>query len=367
MTALADLGREDDRLPCIGVVVVTYDAEDFIEECLASLLASGYPALHVIVADNGSRDGTVEAVRQWCRETVGPEQSDGDLSDSRRTESWRSSGRHSLTFSLLRNGANLGFAGGVNSGLSFLIDAKTVDLYWILNPDTVVDPEAPGALVAWAQAREGWGIIGARVLYHARPDRVHTDGGVYRRWMGFAKSFNLGRKVEDCRPPGDAKLDYVSGASMLVSKAFLATAGLMDESWFLYFEEIDWAFRRKGLTLSIAPDAIVHHRAGASIGSGSGHRVDSAFSVYFMYRNRIRFAWRWTPAFLPSVYGWSWAMLIRRYWRHPQQLIAGIWGVHGLGPPQAVRRRLPPADWELALGGARPRVSAGADERGGDL
>ena len=160
---------------------------------------------------------------------------------------------------------------------------------------------------------------------------------------------NLGRRVDDCQPPADGELHFISGASMLVSKAFLAKAGLMDESWFLYFEEIDWAFRREELTLSVASHAIVHHRAGASIGSGSGRRVDSAFSVYFMYRNRLRFARRWTPFLLPSVYLWSWAMLVRRYWRYPDQLVGGICGLHQLGPPYAVRNRLGRSDWDMIL------------------
>lgn len=344
-----------DQLTSVGVVIVTYEAQDFIVECLASLLGSGYPALHVVLVDNASRDETVSTIQLWCEANVGQRQA-----TSGGQESWQHSNRSGVTFTLLRNAGNLGFAGGVNSGLSFLMDAETADVYWILNPDTVVDPNAPAALVAKARRSANWGIIGARILYHDRPDRVHTDGGLYRRWMGFAKSVNLGRRVDDCHPPSDGELHFISGASMLVSKDFLAKAGLMDESWFLYFEEIDWAFRRGGLTLSVASHAIVHHRAGASIGSGSGRRVDSAFSVYFMYRNRLRFARRWTPFLLPSVYLWSWAMLVRRYWRYPDQAIAGVRGLHGLPPSRSVAGRMSPADWERALGSSQPgSASAG--------
>ena len=353
---------EPGPVPLIGVVIVTYDAADFIADCLASLLESDYPALDVVVVDNASRDGTVETVRQWFQDQSLLSRTAGE-----RPETWQTADVGGTAFTLIESAANLGFAGGVNSGLSFLLEKKTADLYWILNPDTVVDPAAPGALAARSRERDDWAIIGTRILYHARPGCVHTDGGIYRRWMGFAKSANLGLKAADCQPPEDAALDYVSGASMLVSNAFLDKAGLMDERWFLYFEEIDWAFRRGKLTLSIASDAVVHHRAGASIGSGSGRRVDSPFSVYFMYRNRIRFAWRWTPWFIASVYGWSWAMLIRRYWRYPQQLIAGLWGMHGVGPPPSVRRRLPASDWQLVLAGAKPSVSQTTRRRGGNL
>lgn len=354
--------RPAAAVPSIGVVVVTYSAADFIADCLASLLESGYPALDVVVVDNASRDGTVARIRQWFRDQDTLSRFSGE-----GLETWRMVDGKASAFTLIENAANLGFAGGVNSGLSFLMEKRSVDFYWILNPDTVVEAAAPAALAARAQVSDDWALIGTRVLYHARPGYVHTDGGIYRRWMGFAKSANLGRKADDCRPPNDAELDFVSGASMLASKAFLEKAGLMDETWFLYFEEIDWAFRRGDLRLGIASDAVVHHRAGASIGSGSGRRVDSPFSVYFMYRNRIRFAWRWTPWLLLSVYGWSWAMLVRRYWRHPQQMIAGLWGMHGFGPSPAVRRRLPASDWQLALSVARPSIKETASQKGGKL
>ncbi|MFN3394427.1 MAG: glycosyltransferase family 2 protein, partial [Candidatus Thermochlorobacter sp.] len=98
-----------------------------------------------------------------------------------------------------------------------------------------------------------------------------------------------------------ASMDYVMGASMLVSKAFLETVGLMSEEYFLYFEELDWAMRAHGrFKLGYAEKSVVYQKSGQSVGNTP--RKWSALSVFYSTCSRIKFVRKFYPQFLPLLY-----------------------------------------------------------------
>jgi len=87
-----------------------------------------------------------------------------------------------------------------------------------------------------------------------------------------------------------------------VRRSFLEQVGLMNEEYFLYFEEIDWSTRAKGrYALAYSPSSIVYHKEGASIGSGQRRKDRSLVSERYAARNRIAFTKRYSPAVLPFV------------------------------------------------------------------
>lgn len=346
--------------PWIGVVIVTYGAADYIAECLESLVASGYPRLKVVVVDNASPDATPEAVRGWAtgaRPFVHPEDwpiARGALAAKPRAFAEMEAGAAlSARFedlaevTLVRSGANRGFAGGVNLGLRALLPHPEIDLFWVLNPDCVVEPQTPGAFAAAARRAGRFSLMGGRAIYFGEPEIVQADGGRFRPWRGTGGSINVGRPAAECAPPEPAAMDYIPGISMLASRLFLERCGLMDESWFLYYDEIDWAFRRGDLPLAVAPEARVRHRSGAAIGSKGRDRLAGPLSAYFGARNRLRFVLRWRPwaapaAYLTSILAAAKTFLPARAWT---QWWATLRGLHGLPPPAAVRTRLDPSVW----------------------
>jgi len=340
--------------PVVGVVVVTFAAEKFIANCLESLALSAYPALKVVVVDNGSPDDTIGAVTDWASGTrpfqtcTGWAFPDGVVSpkpialDRRGPDGADSPA--TAAFTLIETGENLGFAGGVNVGLRALIAAGDVNYFWVLNPDTVLEPETLRAFVEKAQDVGRFSVIGGRVVYQEDPELVQSDGGRIHKLGCTAISVNMRRSTETPMPAAES-LDFVTGASMFASRAFLERAGLMDEGWFLYYEEIDWQLRRGDLPLVLAPRAVVRHHAGASIGSGSGRAVASPFAVYFTYRNLLRFAARWFPLRLPFAYLIVYYKMARHFRGAPAQLLAAFCGIHGMGPPKSIRNRLSEADW----------------------
>ena len=353
--------RAKASLPGIGVVIVTYNASDVILDCLETLLAAPYPDLRVVLVDNASTDGTPSLVRDWAEgrqqwsptsrfpfEPPAPRPKPFDIySDPTRPGS----------VTLKCSQVNTGFAGGVNTGLEVLqMAASDLELFWILNPDTIVPARAPRGFAETAAATPDAALIGARILYASDGQTIQYDGGGWQNlWTGISGGFNQNRLDFQTPPPDPARFDFVSGANLMATRRFLDQAGPLREDYFLYYEEVDWAFRRGNLRLGYAPEGTVYHHAGSAIGSGNLGQRPSAFSNYFMYRNRMRLIARFNPPALPIAYAYSLAKICRllltsRAWI---EAVAAFRGMHGLAPPPAVRTRIAPAAQSLAFGRRR--------------
>jgi GT2 family glycosyltransferase len=161
----------------------------------------------------------------------------------------------------------------------------------------------------------------------------------------------LGQPVATTPSPDPAKLDFITGASMVASRAFFEVAGLMPEEYFLYYEEVDWAMRRGGLPLAYCPEAIVYHRAGTAIGSPTLGRPASPFSLYFKHRGRIRFVRRHLRRSLPIALAYSAAkavqLAVKGYGAEAWSVVSASLG---LPPPKGVRARLSEEAARLAFG-----------------
>jgi GT2 family glycosyltransferase len=299
-------------LPTLGVIIVTYRSSDVVLPCLESLLNSHYPHIKIVVCDNASPDDTVGAIRGWARRVAEVEppverqsaQSGALPRRIRFRECTASDGEPGIsgelsTVTLVHSGLNRGYAGGVNVGLKVLRRYPEIELFWILNPDCVVMPEAATAFVATARKNPGFGLMGGRVKYFGQEQQIQSDGGRVHPWTGICASIGLGQPAEGTLPPDPSQIQFVSGASLVASREFLARAGLMVEDYFLYYEEVDWALRRGDLPIVYAEGAVVCHRVGTSIGSATLKSAPSAFANYFNYRNRIRFIRRFFPSHLP--------------------------------------------------------------------
>ncbi|MEM9969924.1 MAG: glycosyltransferase family 2 protein [Pseudomonadota bacterium] len=341
-------------LPSIGVVICSFRCFDFITVCLESVLETGYPRLHIVVADNASDDGSEELVASWA-ESLGTRLE----SDAPNTRRWRlplgapveggdrpEGTRETAELTLIQSGANLGFGGGVNVGLKAAREHDPDAYFWILNPDTIVEKQTPFRFVRKAEEMGRFAVIGGRVLYYEAPDHVQTDGGRLNRFGMTAVSVNRGVPVEKAEMPKAESLAYIPGVSMFVSGDFLEQVGLVPEYWFLYFEEIDWQLRRGDLPLGLEPDARVLHRAGASIGSGSINRPAAPLSVYFTCRNILPFTRCWAPWKLPLAYVTMYYKLLTKWGLRADTITAMLRGLHGFAPPASVRGKLSDDVWQ---------------------
>lgn len=285
----------------VTIILVNWNGWRDTVECLESLQHLEYPDFRVVVCDNGSSDDSLQEIRSWA------EKRNLKYADYQRIEAEAGGTPEADSLlTLIRNGENLGFAGGNNVGLRYVMARGDADYCWLLNNDTVVEPDALTHLVVRMQQQSGVGICGSTIrLYHDRNKVQALGGGHYCRWIGlpwhYGRFFRGSKGINQAR--AEAWMNYVEGASMLVSRKFLAEVGLMGEEYFLYFEEADWAIRAMGrFKLGYAEQSIVYHKVGGSIGTSSNPATMSYTSDYFNIRNRLLFTRRFYPEALPTVW-----------------------------------------------------------------
>lgn len=334
--------------PPLGVAIVAFDSADVLVGCLDSLFASQGATLRVAIADNASSDDTVELVRRWAARRA---EADPAFAFAELPADTADAPRASLT--LLRSAFNGGYAHGVNAGLKLLLRDPAIDLFWVLNPDCEVTPEAAARYLERG-TDGGFSLMCGRTVYKDAPDRIQTDGGRVNPWTGVCSPANIGRSPGTTPMPRAEDLDFIPGSNAVATRAFIERAGLMTEDYFLYYEEVDWAFRRGDLPLRIVDDVIVYHHGGTSIGSGSMTRRASPFANYFNYRNRIRFLARHRPWAVPVGLGYAAAKALQLLVEGaPDEARSVVAGAFGLAPPAPVRARIAPGDARrLAFGKA---------------
>lgn len=296
------------------VLIVNWNGWKDTIECLESMLRLCTVEYRVVVCDNGSEDGSLDRIRAWADGALPARSVNPALSwltspplpkpiphrSFTRAEAEGNAPMGDEPLVLIQTGDDLGYAGGNNVGLRFALHDPAARYFWIVNNDTVVDPEALSALVRYAKEHPFVGMCGSLQRSYYHPGEIQALGGFrYQRWTG--RVMMQGRDANLLHIPPQP-MDYVDGASMLVSRSFVEQIGLLDESYFIYFEELDWAERAKGrFTLGYAPDSVIYHKVGAAIGTNANRRRRSLTSDKYQSRNRVVFARRYCPWTLPTV------------------------------------------------------------------
>lgn len=285
-------------------VVLNYKHWRDTIRCAESLLGSLEPPERLVLCDNGSADGSLEALARWALEFSHA----GGLVRLSRAEAESGAAPGPGRIVLVDAGANLGYAGGNNIGLRLAL-AAGAPFAWLLNNDTTVFPDAATALLDHMAGHAGCGLCGALTRYMDDPGVVQCYGGgwynaVWGRGGLYGDGDSLPLGALPANPP--ARLDYVNGASVFARREFLLDVGLMDEAYFLYCEELDWAARaaKAGSSHGLCwePKAQVLHAEGLSTGvsnrRGLGHGPRRAATLI---RSRLLFTWRFHPLCLPTV------------------------------------------------------------------
>jgi GT2 family glycosyltransferase len=312
--------------PRTYIVILNWNNWADTIECLESVFRNEYKNYRVVVCDNGSSDGSLDHIRAWA---------DGSLSSRPSSPAMAAFSSPALPkpiaysefngcfpeyqdvatpdetkLVLLQTGANLGFAGGNNAGLRYAMQDPAMAYVWLLNNDVVIEPDALTRLVSRMREQSGsgrpGGMCGSTLLYYHRPEMAQVLGGSsYNKWRCRAMPIGMGRhSANDIdRQSVEEQLGYIAGASMLISRDFLESVGLMHEGYFLYYEEIDWSMRaRDRYALLYAPDSIVYHKEGGTIGTASIARP-SALSIFYMQRSRMLFMKKFFKWQLAYFYG----------------------------------------------------------------
>lgn len=284
----------------IYVVLLNWNGATDTIACLESLAKLEGVLPKVIVCDNASVDNSWPRLQAYVQQ------------------------QSALDIQLVQTGANLGFAGGTNVGLRLALADPAMTFVWLLNNDTEVAPNALTSLTGYMHMYPKAGICGSTLLYMHDPTHIQAVGGQYNSWLGTSRHILDHQKYsqQTCASVNPADFDYVVGASMFVRRSVLETVGLLNDGYFLYCEEIDWAIRLKrlmpGATLGYAPDSLVYHKEGASTGAAyQAKKTYRFFSDYFFITSRIKFSRRFFPSRRLSVQA-SMLLVAAKRLRHGQ-------------------------------------------------
>ncbi len=223
----------------VSIVIVSYNSQRVLKPCLESLERQTFSGkAEVIIVDNASHDGTPEMIERdfpWVKLVAGKE--------------------------------NVGFSRGVNLG----IREASMRYLLVLNPDTVVRENSVERLVRFMEEHEDAGIVGPKLVF---PDetlqyscrRFYTWKVLLLRRTFLGKLFKNSKAVSehlmlDYDHATTREVDWILGACMLVRREAIESVGLMDERFFLYFEDVDWCYRmnQKGWKVYYYPEAVVIH------------------------------------------------------------------------------------------------------------
>lgn len=247
----------------VDVVVLNYRAETLTRDCLDSLATQQGIAFRVWLIDNASPDGSGARLQHWMQENAGSV--------------------FPLGGCFIQSPANLGFAGGNNLALrQILQDSAGISVagrsVWLLNNDTLLEPDSLRLLVEGAQARS-LDLAGSCLRLHPGGEIQAYGGHIHPRTA--ASSFVTRLEELD-------RVNYIVGASLWLSLAALRACGPIPEDYFLYSEEADLCLKatRQGFRLGCVPESVVHHRQGASTGGGAAKGEVPFFSDCLMVRNR---------------------------------------------------------------------------------
>ncbi len=250
--AESQAGWTTKRCPKVCILLLNWNNWQDTNKCLASLQLLEYASCDVIVLDNGSKDRSVERIRA-CFPAV----------------------------EILQLGENLGFARANNVGIRVALE-RGADYIWLLNNDTTVDPQALQAMVNRAERNPNIGAVGSAIYYAEDRSRLQAWGGGYINfWLGRSRHFL------DAVP--DEEIEFLTGASLLLRRSTLESTGLLDDCFFLYWEDADYCFRirRAGWKLAVAGNSKVWHKETSTIGRKS-EKLDTEFNcsaVRFFHKN----------------------------------------------------------------------------------
>ena len=301
--SLLEVLRLASRRERLVILIVAYGNPADVVRCLKSLANSDWNEFEVFICENSGLEAfehLVAAVSEADGLFVQSDECSDDLDRPggrlSRVAKGRLSGRPNIVH-LAAAVDNLGYGGGVNAWLERIIDCPGWDAALVLNPDTEVAITCLSELMAKKQ--EGFGMVGGTLVFDDAPGMIINYGLTWSRLTGRITAVGRGAPAGTA-PSTDvlASIDAISGACVLVSRAFVEEIGLMPEDYFLYMEDLDWGRRRGRQKIGFAPKAVIRHVCGTSIGSAVDPRQRSRLSVYLMARNSVLYARRQV--------GWLW-------------------------------------------------------------
>ena len=236
------------------VVICNWNKKDDVIECLDSVYDARIAKMSVIVVDNASTDGSIEALENYNK----------------------------FSFTLIKNVQNLGGSGGFNTGINAALKIGCEYIHLLDNDAKVEAKTFSNALTLFKKNPEV-GVIGSKIL-NSEDSSIIQEMGANLDWDNFNYKPNFSNEKDSNEIPSIVNCDYVPACSVTIRTELIQQVGLMDERFFLYWDDIEWFHRisKSEKKIICSSQVVAHHRLGDI-------KRKNTLGTYYFIRNRINF------------------------------------------------------------------------------
>jgi len=250
--------KEERFMAKVYIIILNWNGLKDTIECLDSVYKLHYPDFHVIVVDNGSSDCSVETISREFPQII-----------------------------LIENNKNLGFTGGNNVGMHRAMQLGA-DYVWLLNNDTVVDPDSLARLIDEAEMSPQTGLVSPVVHYYDTPEKIQFMGA-YADFEHFTNTNVVDAKeLED---PSVQRNLVLWGTALLIKREVIEAIGYLAEKYFAYVEDCDYSYRALSANFlaKVRLDAQIFHKGSKSTGRHSPVQVFlGTRNMYFLWKDHTQ-------------------------------------------------------------------------------
>ncbi len=245
-----------DMPPKVAIIIVNWNGADDTIECIKSLKKCSYPNYETIIVDNGSNKGDVKLFENEFEKSI----------------------------QIIKNNTNLGFAGGVNTGIKFALK-RGADYILLLNNDTIVEPDFLNILIKYGERDSLIGVLTPKICYYSAPHLIWSAGGYINKIRSSGVPF--GERKKDDEFNENRFISFASGCCMLIKRRIVTKIGLFDENYFLYLEDVDFCWRvlKEGYKILYVARSKIYHKVNVT-----SKKASALLPLYYTTRNRIYFA-----------------------------------------------------------------------------
>jgi len=240
----------------IYIILLNYNGYEDTVECISSLESIDYDNYEIVIVDNCSTDNSYKKFKEKYSE---------------------------LNYNILKSEYNCGFAGGNNIGIEFSLN-NGADYVLLLNNDTIVEKNFLKELVESIEKEKNSCVGIGKIYYFSDNKRIWYAGGKIDEYKGNSVHFGY-NEIDNGKYDNERYVEFATGCFLLISKKIIEKVGLLNEDYFLYYEDTDYCYKmkEKGINIKYCPKSVIYHKISASTG-----RKSYLFQYYYL-RNRLVF------------------------------------------------------------------------------
>ena len=278
----------------VSLIILNFNGWKDTIECLESIYQINYPNYDVILVDNASSDNSIDKIKHYCKGKLKVESSFFEYEKQNKpidfleitkeeSESISKLDLSNKRLILIKNKDNYGFAEGNNIGIRFALKYLKSDYVLLLNNDTIVDKNFLKEMINVTGDKIG--IVGSKIYFYDSPKLIQSAGVKINWYLGEVDEIGRRKKKKLNKIK---EVESVSGCSMLINKEIFNEIGLIDNSYYLYYEDTDFCIRtlKEGFKVVFTPYSKIWHKTSVTSRKTTGLREFYSFRNLFLFMNR---------------------------------------------------------------------------------